>query len=249
MRHRLLGYAPVWVTALLLSGAASAASVKGSAACRERMALPHDAAFDAAIEDISRPDAPANVIGRIHFMPIGFEIPYREMEIQPDHRYSVRARISAKERLLYTATQAYPVLAEGAGNTVDTLMLRRVSEMTTPDRPLTNAYWKLIALRGSPVRAAARQREPHLILQREGQRVAGSGGCNSFTGSYQLGGQNLSFGKAASTMMACADGMEQEAVFFRTLQHVRSWKIQIDTLELFDESGAAVARFVAVDLK
>ena len=98
-------------------------------------------------------------------------------------------------------------------------------------------------------KTAARKQEPHLILQAEGQRLAGSGGCNRLMGSYQLKGQTLALGKVASTMMACPDGMEEETAFFRILEHVQAWKVQADQLDLLDESGRAIARFVAVDLK
>ena len=253
MRHGFLPYAPVLLAALI-SVTASAATITGSATYRERITLPPDAAFEATVEDISRADAPATVIGKVHFMPAGqvpihFEIPYRESGVQPSHRYSVRARITAQGRLLYTTTHVHPVLTQGAGDTLDMLMLQRVSEKTKPDRALTNTYWKLTELRGVPVRTAAKQREPHLILQPEGQRLAGSGGCNRLMGSYRLDGQTLSFGKVASTMMACPDGMEQETAFFRSLEQVRSWTIQADNLELLEESGEPIARFVAVDLK
>jgi len=49
--------------------------------------------------------------------------------------------------------------------------------------------------------------------------------------------------------MVCVDGMEQETAFFRTLESVRAWKIRGDGLELLDDSGRVVARFVAVDLR
>lgn len=88
-----------------------------------------------------------------------------------------------------------------------------------------------------------------MVLQTEGDRVAGSGGCNRIMGSYRLEGKSLSFGKVASTMMACPDGMDQERAFFQTLDQVRSWLVRSDSLDLVDEAGKTVARFVAVDLK
>jgi len=253
MRQCFRLYAPVLMT-LLFVFTASAGTITGSATYRERIALPPDAAFKATMEDISRADAPATVIGRVDFMPaspvpIQFEIPYREADIQPGHRYGVRARLTTKGRLLFATTQAHPVLMQEADQVVGMLLLQRVADTRKPDRSLTNTYWKLTELRGVPVKTAARQHEPHLILQAEGQRLAGSGGCNRLMGSYQLNGQTLALGKVASTMMACPDGMEEETAFFRILEHVQAWKVQADQLDLLDESGRAIARFVAVDLK
>ena len=232
-----------------------AGTIAGSATYRERIALPPDAAFEATVEDVSRADAPAIVIGRIEQVPAGqvpirFEVSYDESAVKPGHRYSIRARITRRGRLLYTTTQSYPVLVPEAGHSVE-LIMQRVppSQPPKPDRALTNTYWKLTELNGAPVKVLPEQREPHLILQTEQKRLSGSGGCNRLMGAYTLDGASLSFGKVASTMMACVDGMEQEQAFFAALEAVRSWVIQGDQLELLGEDGErVVARFVAVDL-
>lgn len=238
-----------------MAGYASAATVSGSATYRERIALPPDAAFEAVVEDVSRADAPSTVIGRIDLRPAGqvpirFEIPYDESSVQPGHRYNLRARVTRDGRLLYTTTRMHPVLTPSFDGTVD-LMMERVSQSQAhaPDRSLANTYWKLTELNGGPVKVLPQQREPHLILQSDSQRLAGSGGCNRLLGTYTLEGASLAFGKVASTMMACVDDMEQETSFFRTLESVRAWKIRGDELELLDEPGRAIARFVAVDLR
>ncbi|MCW5605152.1 MAG: YbaY family lipoprotein, partial [Burkholderiales bacterium] len=71
------------------------------------------------------------------------------------------------------------------------------------DSPLRDTYWKLTRLGGEPVRAAGKQREPHLIFAGGEPRVSGSGGCNSVTGSFELDGDRLRLGRMAGTLMAC----------------------------------------------
>jgi putative lipoprotein len=240
--------------ALLIPLAASAERITGAATYRERIALPPDAAFEAVVEDISAADAPAKLLGSVQFSPAGqvpirFELPYRDADVQPSHRYGVRVRITQKGRLLYTSTQVHPVLTHGAGTTLDMVQLQRVQGPAKPDRTLTNTYWKLTELNGAAVKVVPKQREPHLILQTEGGRVAGSGGCNRIIGSYRLEDKSLSFAKVASTMMACPDGMDQERALFQALERVRSWQVRSDSLDLLDQAGKTVARFVAVDLK
>ena len=61
------------------------------------------------------------------------------------------------------------------------------------DSPLRNTDWKVVRLNGAPVRVAARQREPYLTLARDEQRVSGDGGCNRFTGGFELNGARLRF--------------------------------------------------------
>lgn len=57
-------------------------------------------------------------------------------------------------------------------------------------------------------------------------RVAGRASCNNYMGSYQLTGEGLSFGQAASTMMACAPAlMNQERAFLQVLAEVNSFDI------------------------
>ena len=120
----------------------------------------------------------------------------------------------------------------------------------TSDEPLENTYWKLTSLGNVPVSAVANQREAHFILHPADLRVSGSGGCNRFTGAYELAGGRLTFGnRMASTMMACPETMETERKFLAALQQVRSARVTRNLLELLDASGSVVAQFEAVHLK
>lgn len=117
------------------------------------------------------------------------------------------------------------------------------------DAPLRNTYWKLTHIGGAPARSAARQREAHLIFAAQEQRVSGSGGCNRITGGFELAGDRLHLGRIVATRMACAEGMEQEQRFLKSLADVEHYRIDGDRLELLDESGVVVARFTAVALR
>ncbi len=59
-----------------------------------------------------------------------------------------------------------------------------------------------------------------VVFDAEG-RVAGSSGCNRYSGSYELTGEGLRFDGFASTRMACPPAlMNQEALFLRLLGDV-----------------------------
>jgi copper homeostasis protein (lipoprotein) len=90
------------------------------------------------------------------------------------------------------------------------------------ESPLRNTRWKLVRLSGAPVRVAPRQRDVYLILAPDEPRVSGDGGCNRFTGGFELDGDRLRFRSMAGTMMACLDGMEQEGYFMQALQKGRA---------------------------
>lgn len=111
--------------------------------------------------------------------------------------------------------------------------------------PLENTYWKLTRLGGKSVTVAPKQHEPYFVLDNKSKRIAGSGGCNRFTGTYQQNSDRLLFGKMAMTFMACPEGMETERDFAAALEQVRSWKILGEQLELYDGSGGFLARFEA----
>ena len=244
----------VWRLGLVLlvfsSGKVFAASITGSATYRERIALPPDATLEATIEDVSRVDAPATVIGRISVMPAGqvpinFEIPYLESSLQPPHRYNVRVRITQGSHLLWTSAQSYPVLSHGEDTKVGPIQLQRVSDSERTAGSLTDTYWRLTALGDLPTKLQIKAHEAHLILQATNNILAGSSGCNRLSGHYHLDGQNLSLGQVASTKRACLNGMEQEAEFFKALEQCRTWKIEGSELILIGAQGSVVARFQA----
>ena len=228
----------------------AASQIKGTATYRERLALPPNAVFEATLEDVSKADAPAQVIGRAHIEqpgnpPIAFEIPYDVASLDAKHRYAVRARILVDGKLWFTTEQNYAVLSAGQSNEV-ALLLRQAGSVNSA---VENTYWKLIGLGDAPVAASSRQQEPHLILDPASRRVSGSGGCNRFTGSYELHGDQLTFGKMASTMMACPEGLDAESMFLAALGRVNQWKFAGEELELSDDAGNLVARFESRNMK
>jgi putative lipoprotein len=240
------------VLACSISAPAWAGVVEGTAAYLERIALPPDAIFEAVLQDSSKADAPATVLGRARLRPAGqppfrFQIPYDDAALKPGRRYTVRAIVRQRGRLLFTSDRNYAVL-DGSKAPLE---IRLVSARSTPpvsDRPLRNTYWKLVSLADKPVEVIEKQREPHLILAANELRVSGSGGCNRIAGSFKLEQDKLSFGPMAGTMMACPTGMEQEQKFLQSLEKVERYRISGSQLEMLDPAGAVLSRYEAVAL-
>ncbi len=75
----------------------------------------------------------------------------------------------------------------------------------------------------------------------DGGKVAGSAGCNRFTGTYTAKGEALSFGPLATTRKECPEPeklMEQEQQFLSALGTVATARFEGDRLELRTKDGA-----------
>jgi putative lipoprotein len=114
------------------------AEVTGAVTYRERTALPQDAVIDVQLLDISVADAAAPIMAESMInaegrqVPVSFVLTYDPAKIVPSHRYSVRATIrSGDGMLLFTTTQAYPVITHGAPSKV-TLVLHPVGHGAKP---------------------------------------------------------------------------------------------------------------------
>jgi heat shock protein HslJ len=109
---------------------------------------------------------------------------------------------------------------------------------------LGGKYWRLARLGDTAIGPYEdRRREPHLLFDLNGSKVAGSGGCNRLGGGFQLDGARLTL-KLVSTLMACLNGMELEQRFLDALARVESFRVveEDGALELLDGEGAVLAR-------
>ncbi|QJQ05312.1 hypothetical protein EJG51_005015 [Undibacterium piscinae] len=102
--------------------------VSGSAAYKQRIALPPDAVLTVRVEDVSRADAHAKVLAETsesfgnRQVPIRFLLKVPSSAIDERFTYSVRATIKSGNDLLFSTTRSYPVLTRGAANQVDLML-------------------------------------------------------------------------------------------------------------------------------
>ena len=77
-----------------------------------------------------------------------------------------------------------------------------------------------------------------------GSAWSGFGGCNRYTTTATVTGQNVELSPAAATMMACADpAMAVEDLYFQRLNEVASYSLSGSTLELKDSSGKVLLTY------
>jgi len=103
--------------------------------------------------------------------------------------------------------------------------------------------WELVSLNGGPLI------EGRGITLRFGEAsLEGSGGCNTYGGSYTASEDRLSVSGVYATEMACMEPegiMDQEQAYFQVLNTVTRYRVEGDQLELYDEAGSPILVFAA----
>ncbi|MES2952409.1 MAG: META domain-containing protein [Pseudomonadota bacterium] len=106
---------------------------------------------------------------------------------------------------------------------------------------LAGTEWVAFALNGVP---EVTNPKPKLRWT-SADKIAGTGGCNGFTGLSVVGPNSLSLGPLASTGRACLSMPgSQEDLFFKALELTRKARMDRDQLVLMDETGKQLARFL-----
>ena len=223
-------------------------AVTGTVAYRERIALPADALIQVQLSDVSRQDAPAQVIAETTFtaagrqVPFPFELRYHPDRIEPNHTYAVRATIRGEGRLLFATDAAHHVITRGNPGEVS-LMLVSAGGGTQPPPDagdLSGTSWQLEDLGGTGVidNSMATLEFP------ESGKVAGRGSCNRFFGSVEISGESIKLGQLGSTRMACPEAvMNQESRYFQALEAAERYTRNGDELLVYAQGFDKPLRF------
>lgn len=108
---------------------------------------------------------------------------------------------------------------------------------------LQGTEWVLASLNGNALL------EGKEITLRFGETsIEGSGGCNTYGGSYTASEDSLSLSGVHWTEMGCMEPqgiMAQEQAYFQALNAAAGYQVNGDRLELYDEAGVRLLAFVA----
>ena len=108
-----------------------------------------------------------------------------------------------------------------------------------PGPPLEGTTWVLTSYDGPDVPDGV---SVDLLL--EDGKASGRSGCNSYGGSYETSGDQLTFGPLAATQMACPqEQMDVEAAYLAALERTAGSAVDGDELVLSDAQGAELLRF------
>ena len=97
--------------------------------------------------------------------------------------------------------------------------------------PLDGTSWELWAYRKTkPIPGSI------ITATFEDGKVSGSGGCNTYFGSYQVDGENITISELAITEMACMEPegvMDQESLIMEYLGDAQRFELQENRLMIF----------------
>jgi heat shock protein HslJ len=117
--------------------------------------------------------------------------------------------------------------------------------LSTDQRVLTGTDWRLVSL--GPAGAEADIVAGTTVTLKFGDdgRASGSTGCNSYSGTYQVRGDSLTFGRLISTRRACLDqnANQQEQRFLSALEMANRFRLSANRLTILSDRGRNVLNF------
>lgn len=141
-----------------------------------------------------------------------------------------------KTKLLLITAATFPIIV---------LLINCSSSAYNYDSDIRNKYWKLVELEGDTLVVAEDWREPHIIFKLNEENVSGSGGCNNFSGSYNLNGDSVKIGPLIITRKFCDSLMDQEVKFIKALEEAARFNIRGDSLEIIS-NNLVIAKFKSI---
>jgi len=114
---------------------------------------------------------------------------------------------------------------------------------STQSTRLLNAEWELISLNGGDLIEGRA-----ITLHFAETSLEGSGGCNTYGGSYTVSEDRLSVSGVYATEMACMEPegiMDQEQAYLQLFNAITRYRVEGDQLELYNEAGSPTLVFAA----
>lgn len=222
-------------------------AVTGDVVYRERIAMPEGAVVKVQVADVSKADAPADVIGEQVIenpgnVPVKFAVPYDAAKIQPQFTYAVSARIEVNGKLEWISTTRIPVITNGAPTSDVQVLVQRVGDSATPPAndaaQLVGPVWQWQGTT-TPVEEIKVADPSRYTIQFNADGTAGiKNDCNSVGATYTVDGQKIEIKLGPTTLMACPPD-SQDALFAQQLSAARIYffKDGMLYLDLFADAG------------
>lgn len=117
-----------------------------------------------------------------------------------------------------------------------------------PAQPLLETSWGLVELAGESVRDSAMSQAPRIKLRRGG-RLTGTTGCNRLQAAFTHDRRKLVVSRPVLTRMTCPQPLLlQEQALMASLRGGHEYRVRGSELQLLDDSGRIIARFVVSEM-
>ena len=118
--------------------------------------------------------------------------------------------------------------------------------MSTDQRVLAGTDWRLLSLGPAGGEAGLVAGTTVTLKFGEDGRASGSTGCNAYSGTYQVRGDAISFGRLISTRRACLDqsANQQEQRFLSALEAANRFRLSANRLTILSDRSRTVLNFV-----
>ncbi len=198
---------------LTFEAARTNATISGTVAYRERIALPPNAVVEVMLLDVS--GAVPQTVARTTVgtagrqVPIPFSLGYDSARIEARNRYALRAEIrSAAGELMWITDPVVPALGSGMATTNVMLMLNQVQATGSASGALVGPTWQLAELRtAAGVVLTLDAGAPYSVMFGADGRYSGQADCNRIGGSFEAMADGMvRLSQGLSTLAACPDG-------------------------------------------
>jgi heat shock protein HslJ len=118
--------------------------------------------------------------------------------------------------------------------------------LSTDQRVLAGTEWRLVSFGPSGAETGVVAGTTVTLNLGEDGRAAGSTGCNSYGGTYEVSGDSISFSRLVSTRRACLDqkANQQEQRFLSALEAASRFRLSSNRLRILSDRGRNVLNFV-----
>lgn len=220
-------------------------TITGEVYYRERIALPPGAELSVVLLDASLSNPLANIFAGTNIsldgknVPVPFSFVVDQSTI-PGNTYEVRALIRSKTGDIIWRTNTGHIV-DLSSSTYNAGKLKLVMVNTTGEMnsaALQEGPWAIEDINGGGVIDSS---NVTVSFSTDG-KISGSGGCNYFSGNYEVSGNSLNIsGAMAMTRKACAPAlMNQDQRLTSILQSAQSYSINDGELTILNKHGRSI---------
>ncbi len=218
--------------------------ITGNVTYMQRIALPEGSLIEVQLRDISRADAPAEILAEQKIVTTGQSVPipytlnYDSSKIVEQNSYAVSARITVEEKLTWISTVNIPVITRGNPNANVEIMVSPANTSNNSTAPANQSGNNLIGTKWSWVRTTypnkAELKAPagnkFVLTLKDDKTVSSTTDCNGLGGNYSMNGEVLTFSDFISTLRFCEGSPEGQ--YSQDLRQTASYVISGNELRL-----------------